>query len=371
MCTVALGAGGAAEVQRQIDNLGDDFIWIEAGSFNAAGVRTGWGGARTLVPDDAFALAREIPDVAMCSPQFDGREQVVVGSQNWNTRYVGVSPEIFEIRRWRLRAGTFFTDYDVTRVTRVAVLGQAVAERLFGGVDPVGQTVRMGRVPFQILGVLESKGTSSGGVDRDDVAFLPYTTAQRYLYDRAWIDDVYCSVVDPAVMDRAEFQITSLLRVRHDIAEGEDDDFGIRRPEETISLRAEAARTMALMLTAIASVSLVVGGVGIMNIMLVSVTERTREIGLRLAIGARMADIRVQFLVEAALLGVLGGAFGVSLGWLGSELLARRLGWGMVISPEAILLAVGTSIAAALLFGYYPAHRASALDPIDALRTET
>jgi len=371
ICTVALGAGSAAEVERQLDNLGDNFVWIEAGSYNAAGVRTGWGGARTLVPEDAFAIVAEVPEIAMCSPQLDGREQIIVGNQNWNTRYVGVSPEIFAIRSWRLLSGGYFTDFDVARENRVAVIGEVVAERLFGDENPVGATMRMGRMPFQVLGVLESKGTSSGGVDRDDVVFLPYTTAQRYLYNREWIDDIYCSVTDPDLMGRAEFQTSALLRIRHGIEEGEDDDFGIRRPEEWIALRAEAGETMALMLIAIASVSLVVGGVGIMNIMLVSVTERTHEIGLRLAVGARMGDIRLQFLTEAAMLGVIGGTLGIALGWGGTAFITNQLGWAMVISREAVTAAVVVAVGASLIFGYYPAHRASSLDPIDALRTET
>jgi len=370
ICTVALGAGSAAEVERQLDNLGEDFIWIEPGSFNSSGVRTGWGGARTLTVDDAIALPRQIPEVAMCSPQIEDREQVIVGNQNWNTRYRGVSPEFFTIRRWNLLRGTFFTDYDVQNYTKVLVLGEEVAIRLFGDENPVGQTVRMGRFPFLVLGVLESKGTSSGGVDRDDAAFLPYTTSTRTLDAQDWVDDIMCSATSPALLERAEFQITQLLRMRHGIEEGEDDDFGIRKPETVIELRAESSRTMAMMLVAIASVSLLVGGVGIMNIMLVSVTERTREIGLRLAVGARVRDIRFQFLTEAAVLGVIGGSMGVALGWVGSSFIAQSLGWDMVVSPDAIALAVGTAVGAGLIFGYYPAHQASALDPIDALRTE-
>jgi putative ABC transport system permease protein len=208
-------------------------------------------------------------------------------------------------------------------------------------------------------------------VDRDDVMFVPYTTAKRHLYERDWIDDIYCSAHDPSLLTRAEVQVTSLLRARHEIVPGEDDDFGIRRPEETITLRAESSRTLAVMLTAIAAVSLVVGGVGIMNIMLVSVTERTREIGLRLAIGARVSDIRAQFLIESAMLGVIGGASGVTLGWLGSHILATQFGWDLVVSPDAVFVAVVTAIGAGLCFGYYPAHRASALDPIAALHAET
>jgi putative ABC transport system permease protein len=370
ICTAALGAGTAAEIERQIDNLGDDFLWIQPGSISTGGARSGWGEARSLVDEDAFALARGVPDIAMCSPQFDGRVQIIVGNQNWNTRYLGVAPDLFEIRRWRLAAGTFFAGYDVRERTRVAVLGPIVAERLFGYENPVGREIRVDRVPFQVLGVLQSKGVSSGGVDRDDVVYLPYTTARRHLYDREWIDDIYCSVRDPDLMLRAEAGATALLRLRHEIEPGAEDDFEIRKQDERIAMRAESSQTMSRMLVAIAAVSLVVGGVGIMNIMLVAVTERTREIGLRMAVGARVTDIRAQFLAEALLLGAVGGLLGVSLGWLGSEVLSYRMGWGMLISIQAIAAAVVTAAGTALLFGYYPAHRASGLDPIEALHAE-
>jgi putative ABC transport system permease protein len=370
ICTVALGAGSSARVTEQLDNLGDDFLWIQPGSVDVGGARSGWGGARTLVDADAFALAEHVPDLALCTPQFDGRAQIIVGRENWNARYVGASPDLFTIRRWQLAAGTFFAEYDVTNRTRVAVLGQAVAGRLFGGENPVGRAIRIDRTPFQVIGVLYSKGVASSGVDRDDVVFLPYTTARRYFYEREWIDSIFCSVRDPDRMAQAESGVVSLLRLRHEIDPGEEDDFNIRRPEEAIQRRAAASRTMATMLTAIAGVSLVVGGVGVMNIMLVSVTERTREIGLRLAMGARVRDIRAQFLAEAAILGVFGGLLGISAGWLGSTVLASRFGWETIVLPGAVGMALVTAMATGLVFGYYPAHRASALDPIDALRTE-
>jgi putative ABC transport system permease protein len=370
ICTVALGAGSAAEVERQLDNLGEDFIWIEPGSFNSSGVRTGWGGARTLTVEDAVVLPRQIPEVAMCSPQIEDRAQIIIGNQNWNTRYRGVSPEFFAIRRWNLLRGTFFTDYDVQNYTKVLVLGEEVATRLFGDENPVGQTVRMGRFPFLVLGVLESKGTSSGGVDRDDAAFLPYTTSTRTLDAQDWVDDVMCSATSPALLERAEFQIMQLLRIRHGIEEGEDDDFGIRKPETVIELRAESSRTMAMMLVAIASVSLLVGGVGIMNIMLVSVTERTREIGLRKSLGARRRDILLQFLIESLVLCLVGGALGLGAGAGGSLLLRRMAGWNVAVAPEAVLLAFGFSAAVGIFFGLWPARRAAALEPIEALRWE-
>ncbi len=371
MCTAALGAASAARVNEQLDNLGDDFLWIEPGSVSVGGARSGWGGARTLVDADAFALADAIPEIARCTPVFDGRAQIIAGGENWNARYIGASPDLFAIRRWQLKAGTFFAEYDITERTRVAVLGEGVAARLFGTENPAGRSIRIDRVPFQVLGVVYAKGVSSAGADRDDVVFLPYTTARRYFYDREWIDDIYCSVADPALMAGAEAQVVSLLRMRHGLDPVEENDFSIERPEETIALRAGASRTLAVMLTAIAAVSLVVGGVGVMNIMLVSVTERTREIGLRLAIGARVGDIRAQFIAEAAMLGALGGALGVSLGWLGAIVLAGHFGWPAIVLPGVAAMALATAIGTGLVFGYYPAHRASAMDPIDALRIDT
>ena len=373
ICVVALGAGSTAEVTQQIDNLGEDFLWIEPGSFNAGGVRTGWGGRRSLTVEDALAIETQAPDVAACSPLTEGREQVIAANQNWNTRYQGVAPSFFEIRKWTVAAGTLFNEVDVEQANKVVVLGDVVAERLFGeeNANPVGQMIRLGRQPFLVVAVLQSKGVSRAYVDRDDGVFVPYTTAMKSLNRRTWIDDVMCAVPNPDTMERAEFMASQVLRVNHGILDPEDDDFTIRKPTESLEMRAATMRTMTMMLMAIASVSLVVGGVGIMNIMLVSVTERTREIGLRLAIGAKMSDIRLQFLVEASVLGMLGGAAGVALGWLGSEFLASQWGWPVQVSTDAAFIAVASAAGAALVFGYYPAHQASALDPIDALRTET
>ena len=373
ICVVALGAGSTAEVTQQIDNLGEDFLWIEPGSFNAGGVRTGWGGRRSLTVEDALAIETQVPDVAACSPLTEGREQVIAANQNWNTRYQGVAPSFFDIRKWTVAAGTLFNAVDVEQANKVVVLGDVVAERLFGeeNANPVGQMIRLGRQPFLVVAVLQSKGVSRAYVDRDDGVFVPYTTAMKSLNRRTWIDDIMCAVPNPDTMERAEFMASQVLRVNHGILDPEDDDFTIRKPTESLEMRAATMRTMTMMLMAIASVSLVVGGVGIMNIMLVSVTERTREIGLRLAIGAKMSDIRLQFLVEASVLGVLGGAAGVALGWLGSQFLSSQWGWPVQVSTDAAFIAVAAAAGAALVFGYYPAHQASALDPIDALRTET
>jgi len=379
ICIVALGAGSTAQITEQIDNLGEDFLWIEPGAFMSGGARGGFGGRRSLFVPDAVALENEIPDIVACSPLTEGRSQVVSGNQNWNTRYQGVAPSFFAIRRWELLAGSFFNDYDVAQDAKVAVIGQVVAERLFPeGDDPVGQTFRLGRAPFVVVGLLRPKGISRAYVDRDDAVFVPYTTAMKSLDRRNYVDDIMCSVTMPEVMTRAEFMTSQLLRIRHDIEPpGPDeepeanDDFTIRKPEESLEMRAATMRTMTMMLMAIASVSLVVGGVGIMNIMLVSVTERTREIGLRLSIGARMSDIRLQFLVEAAVLGIMGGIAGVALGWLGAQFLATQWGWPVLVSRDAAFIAIATAMGAGIVFGYYPAHQASALDPIEAMRAET
>jgi putative ABC transport system permease protein len=370
MCIVALGEGSRAQVQQLIDEMGEDFIWIEAGDRNIGGVRTGARGARTLVVEDAEAIVDSVPDVVACSPQVDGREQLIAGNMNWNTRYQGVNEHFFEIRRWRMASGVPFSRYDVQNDARVVVLGGVVAERLFGDEDPVGKEFRMGRFPYKVVGVLQRKGASRAGIDRDDAVIVPYTTVRQFLNGRYWLDDIVCLVGSPDVMERAESQIVTLLRARHELTDEEPDDFDIRRPLEALELRAETTRRMTMMLTGIAAVSLVVGGIGIMNIMLVSVTERTYEIGLRLAVGARIADIRHQFLTEAALLGIAGGVIGVLGGYSASAILSASYGWNTASAGETAMLALVIAAGAAVVFGYYPAHRASLLDPVDALRAE-
>jgi putative ABC transport system permease protein len=368
--TASIGAAGTARVQQQIDALGEDFLWIRPGSRRVAGARTGFGGAQTLVPEDAVAIEASVQGVTSCSPQVGGREQLIVGGRNWNTQYRGVYPSFFEIRKRTLAAGTWFTDYELANAARVLVLGMAVAERLFGDEDPVGRLVRMGRFPFQIIGVLETRGSSRGGVDRDDVVFVPLTTAKKTLDRRDAVSDIMCAISSPDAMGPAEAGVVALLRARHRLADGAPDDFQIQRPIETLQLRAQSAQAMTAMLTAIGAVSLVVGGVGIMNVMLVSVTERKREIGIRLAIGARARDVRWQFLLEAAAIGLIGGLLGIGAGWASARILSDAFGWPTVILTEVVVTAVATAVGTGLVFGYYPAHRAANLDPMEAIRTE-
>jgi putative ABC transport system permease protein len=370
ICTASLGEAGAARVQAQMDALGEDFLWIRAGSQNIGGVRTGSGGVRTLTAEDAASLPLAIADIRECSPVMSGREQILTAGRNWNTRYQGVTPAFFRVRRRSVQAGVLFSDQDAADRARVVVLGPAVAERLFGTDNPVGQNVRLNRFPFKVLGVLAPRGSDRGGVDRDDVIFVPLTTAIRTLDRRTWVTDIMCGVLSPDHMPAAEQQAAALLRVRHGIEPDEPDDFQIERPLDSLAMRAATADTMAILLVSIGTVSLVVGGVGIMNIMLVSVAERRREIGVRLAIGARVRDIRGQFLLEAVLLGVLGGAVGILVGWSGAWLLSAGFDWPAVITMGSTATAALTAIGAALLFGYYPAHRASNLDPMAAIHSE-
>ena len=370
IATAALGAGAANSVQEQIDALGENFIWIEAGRARVSGARMESGSARSLTPGDATALAVEIPEIESCSPVIEGREQVISGGENWNTRYMGVLPAYFEIRRRHTAAGNTFTDVDVAANARVLVLGSEVSSRLFGEANPVGQTVRMGRFPYRVVGTLQPRGSSRGGLDRDDVVFVPMTTAVRSLDRRDTISDILCGVVSPEFVENAEAQAVSLLRWRHDLDAGEPDDFEIEKPLEALAARAEATRTMALLLASIGAVSFIVGGVGIMNIMLVTVNDRRREIGVRLAVGARVWDIRLHFLVEAAALGLAGAALGIALGHAAGWVMTSGFGWRADVTFDAIALASAAAVGAGVVFGYYPAHLASRLDPIDAIRSE-
>jgi putative ABC transport system permease protein len=371
ICTAAIGAAGTQQIQARFDALGEDFLWIRAGSVTTAAARSGSGGARTLTPDDAHAIEREVWSMTACSPQRQGREQLISGHQNWNTRYQAVWPSFFDIRRRTASAGALFSAADEAAAERVVVVGPAIVEVLFGGEDPVGRTIRMNGFPFKVIGVLGPRGTGRGGVDRDDVVFVPFATADRYLERQRWVRDVVCRVASPELMQTAETQLISLLRYRHRLADDEPNDFEVVKPVETVQMRASTVRTLSWLLAAVGAVSLVVGGVNIMNIMLVSVAERRREIGVRLAVGARVRDIRLQFLAEAALLGVMGGVAGLGLGSAAAFVLSSGFDWPTRLSADAAALAMAGALAVALAFGYYPAHRASRLDPIEAIRAET
>jgi putative ABC transport system permease protein len=370
ICTVALGAGSAAQIHEDLLNLGDNFVWIENGSRTVSGARSGSGGVPKLTADDMQAILDEVPEITRCSPQVDARIQVIAGNQNWNTTYRGVSADYLSIRRWSIAQGASFSDHDVQQRAKVALLGRTVVAKLFGEDDPIDATIRLRSQLFKVVGVLSNKGASSTGQDQDDFILVPYTTAQRHLKGTTWLDDALCSASSEAAIPLARDHITDLMRARHRIGDGQPDDFNLPAPDESIKTREEAARTMGVMLGSIAAVSLLVGGVGVMNIMLVSVTERTREIGLRMAIGARERDIRRQFIIESIVLSLVGGALGIGVGLVTSRVLADAAGWPALVSTETIITATAFSTATGLIFGYYPARRASALDPIEALRFE-
>jgi putative ABC transport system permease protein len=370
ICVVAIGKAGQARVEQQLNNLGDNFVWIEAGGRAVNGVRTGTDATSSLTLSDALALKTQIPLIKSVSPNADGSIQVVYGNQNWFTRYRGVSPEFFDIKRWYQSEGALFSADDVDRAADVCVIGRTVRDQLFGGTDPVGKVMRVSGLPCQVVATLQPKGMSMSGQDQDDVIIMPYTTVMKKIKGISWLDDIWCSAVSQSAVKLAGQQAAALLRDRHHLRPEEEDDFNIRNPEDIIQAQLEASRTLTILLVAIASISLLVGGIGIMNVMLVSVTERTREIGVRVAVGATEEAIQLQFLGESVLLSVIGGSLGIVLGVGMSVIGGRALGWAMQLSVEAIVLATLFSFAVGVFFGYYPARKASHLDPIDALRYE-
>ncbi len=369
---VALGKAGAQRAEEQLQSLGDNLVWVEAGSRNVAGVRTGAHGMTTLTPEDAQAILDEVPHVKSLSPQVDGSVLVIHGSRNWTTRYRGVAPSYLEIRRFPVASGDAFTEQEVESAASVCLLGQTLREQLFGAEDPVGQEVRIGIQLFRVIGVLAPKGQSASGQDQDDTILLPYTTAQKQLVAKGitWLDDIMCSAATPQAVSVAAEQISDLLRQRHHLSGEDGDDFNIRHPEELIKAQIEASRTFALLLISIASVALIVGGIGIMNVMLASVAERTREIGLRLAIGASEWAVQLQFLAESVILSLFGGALGLFFSVAGSSALGQILGWPVSIPLQAAGLALAFSILVGVFFGFYPARKAARLDPIAALRSD-
>jgi putative ABC transport system permease protein len=370
ICVVAIGQAASFQVQQQMFNLGDNFVWIEAGGRAVNGVRTGARGTKTLTLADAEAIKKQIGLIKLVSPNVDSRAQLIYGNRNWSTQYRGVSPEWFDIKRWKLQQGAPFTNDDVDRAANVCVLGNTVRDALFADEDPIGKTINIKGIPCKVIGVLQARGQTIFGQDQDDTLIMPYTTAQKKVMGQPWLDDVLCSAISTDVIKRAGQEAAELLRERHRIRPGEDDDFNIRNPEDQIQAQLDASNTFKLFLICIGSVALLVGGIGIMNVMLVSVTERTREIGIRMAVGATETEVQLQFLSEAVLLSLAGGMVGVLFGIVGSFGLGRTLNWPIAVSPEAILIAGIFSIFVGVFFGFYPARKAALLDPIEALRFE-
>ncbi len=367
---VALGTGASAAVEERIKSAGTNLITVNAGNWTQGGVRMGQGASSTLRAEDAGAI-RELPGVQYVAAAVSTRGQIIAGNQNWSTRVEGTDVDLPLIRAWPTKYGAFFTPQDVASAAKVAVLGAMVAETLFGpDVDPTGQIIRIRNQPFKVVGVMASKGQQSMGMDQDDSVFVPYTTVQKKLQGITYIQRIDVSAVSPSEVPAVANRIAELLRVRHKLVPGDPDDFTIRTLEEMAEVRTQAMQTMTMLLAAIAGVSLVVGGIGIMNIMLVSVTERTREIGLRMAIGARSRDVLYQFLVEAVVISLFGGLVGLGVGYGLSEAIKRGLEWPSQVPPEAIVMAFGFAAATGIFFGFYPASKAARLDPIEALRYE-
>jgi putative ABC transport system permease protein len=369
---VSIGQGAQAQVQEQIANVGTNLLFVGAGSQNVGGVRSGTGATNSnrLTVEDIEAVRREIPSVAMASPTVNMRAQLVFGNQNWNTQVQGVNEQFPQIKKWDVASGEFFTEGDVRTAARVIVLGQTVAESLYPGTDPVGQMVRVRELPFRVIGVMKAKGQDAGGRDQDDTAFAPYTAVQKKLLSITYVQFAHVSAISPEMTYTAQEQITELLRQRHKLAPNEENDFFVRNLTDVAEAADETNRIMTILLGSIAGVSLLVGGIGIMNIMLVSVTERTREIGIRMAVGARSSAVRKQFLIESIVLSLTGGAIGIVFGIAVSFLIPMIFGWRTLISLIAIVGSAVFSVLVGVLFGYYPARKASGLDPIDALRYE-
>ena len=369
---VSIGQGASASVQAQIDSIGTNLLFVSAGSQNVGGVRSGTGdtGNNVLTVDDLEAIKREVPSVSMVTPSVNTRAQLIAGNMNWNTSLQGVSEQYPDIRKWSIQSGTFFTDSDVRTAARVIVIGQTLADTLYAGGDPVGQTIRVSNLPFRVVGVMAAKGQDPQGRDQDDIAFAPYTTVQKKVLGRDRVQIAYVSAISQDATYTAQSQITELLRQRHKLTASEPDDFTVRNMTDVAEAANETSRTMTILLACIAGVSLLVGGIGIMNIMLVSVTERTREIGIRMAIGARSSAVRSQFLIESIVLSLTGGTMGIILGVGLSLAIPAMLGWPTLVSMMAIVGSVIFSAAVGIFFGYYPARKAAALDPIEALRYE-
>ncbi len=369
---VSIGQGASASVQAQIESIGTNLLFVSAGAQNVGGVRSGTGdtGNQNLTVEDLDAIKREVPSVSMVTPSVNARSQLVAGNMNWNTNVTGVSEQYPDVRKWPVATGSFFTDADVRTAARVIVIGRTLADNLYPGADPIGQDIRVMNLPFRVVGVLTAKGQDQQGRDQDDVAFAPFTTVQKKILGRDRIQIAYVSAISQDATYTAQSQITDLLRQRHKLTANEPDDFTVRNMTDIAEAANETSKTMTILLACIAGVSLLVGGIGIMNIMLVSVTERTREIGIRMAIGARSSAVRSQFLIESIVLSLTGGAIGIILGVVLSLAIPAFLGWPTLVSMMAIVGSVLFSAAVGIFFGYYPARKAASLDPIEALRYE-
>ena len=367
---VAVGQGAQSAVEAQIASLGTNILMVIPGATSQGGVSAGAGMAVTLKDDDVDAIRDRCPAVQAVSPATRTARQVVAGSLNWSTSVQGGNVEFFTIRDWKLQSGSYFTDQDVRGATKVCVIGQTIVDNLFPGEDPVGQTIRIAKLPFKVVGTLQPKGQNAMGQDQDDLIIAPFPTVQRKIQGIDFVGMILVSAVSKQEIPEAQAQITDLLRIRHRLQPWEDNDFTIRNQSDIASAATATSSIMTMLLGSIASVSLIVGGIGIMNIMLVSVTERTREIGIRMSIGARRGDILQQFLIEAMALSVFGGLIGVALGLLSSNLISKFAGWPVFVSPSSVALAFLFSGLVGIFFGFYPARKASGLSPIEALRYE-
>jgi putative ABC transport system permease protein len=372
---IAVGAGAQNRIEEQIKGLGTNLIIMLPGSTTSGGARMGAGSRNTLTEEDGYAIQRDIPAVQAAAPALRGAGQVVAGINNWSTIFYGITNEYFEARNWQIASGKMFDPADLSGSAKVVLLGDTVVRSLFGDTDPIGQVIRIRKVPMVVIGTLVKKGQSMMGQDQDDVILMPISTARNRVLGRGngklrTVGSVSIKVRDGEKMSDAESQIRELMRQCHRIQAGRDDDFTLRNLSEMLAVREESSRIMGLLLAAVASVSLLVGGIGIMNIMLVSVTERTREIGLRMAVGARGHDILTQFLVEAITLALIGGFLGIALGFGSTLAIAHFAGWPVQLGIEPVILAVGFAAAIGIFFGFYPARKASRLLPIEALRYE-
>jgi putative ABC transport system permease protein len=370
---IAVGSGAKQRIADQIASMGSNLLMVMSGSSTSGGLRFGSGTVPTLTVDDAKAILSEIPSIKYVAPSLPGVAQIVYGNQNWSTSINGTTPEMLDIREWPVALGRPFGQQDVDGATKVCLLGMTVVENLFGGIEPIGQIVRIKNVPFTVIGVLSYKGQTSFGHDQDDTIFIPLSTAQKRLFGMQFPGMVRAISVQargPEVMEEAEKEINSILRQRHRLQPNQDNDFTVRNLTEVMATAEQSASVMSLLLGAIASISLIVGGIGIMNIMLVSVTERTREIGIRIAVGAKGRDILLQFLIESLVLSLIGGIVGIGIGVAGTLILSSFTQWPTLFSMKAILLAFLFSSLVGVFFGFYPARKASLLNPIEALRYE-